>query len=397
MENNFWTLVQFELKKLIKHKVTWIAFGIVFGVMLVMGVYRLVVTDEVDGVRITAQEAEMQQKAEIKKLSGRLVDDALIEELLAAMGTEQFTPYQNLYSNVLMELCGNLAGAPSVAQVKEALGFASEEELLVTARRIKLEENMEDMYLTEGEKDYWRNVLEEEEQPWTYDYHKGVWYAWVAVNTAIILIALMSAVSLANLFAEEHQKKTDQLLLCSRNGKKVLYGAKITAGILFNMVSTGLVLAATALPQLILFGTDGLRAPIQLLLPGSMCSMNFGEMLLYVYGTAMLASLLYASITMCCSELFRNNTVAVLALIVVLVLAPMMVVIPYEYRVVSQIFELNPVSILRIWGANELRLIPFFGDYLTMQEAAPVLYAAFVGFFLWLGNRAYLCYQVSGR
>ena len=258
--------------------------------------------------------------------------------------------------------------------------------------------NLESQYLTEGEKEYWRNVLDKEKTVlWEYDYYQGVDYVWVAAYTAIVLIALMLAVCLANLFADEHQKRTDQLVLCTRNGKKLLFGAKMTAGGLFTLVSTGLVLLATAVPQLMMFGADGWNAPIQLVTPNSMVQMTFWEMILYTYALAIIASLLYCSIILCCSELFRNSTVAVLAVIVILVLVPMIVVVPYEYRVLSQIFDLNPITVLAIWSVVDFRLVPFFGSYLTVHQVAPMLYIVLAAMFVLIGRRAYLRFQVSGR
>ena len=396
---NFWTLVRFELKKILSRKITWIAFGIVFVIMLAFGFYRAFASHEVEGVRITAHEEEMQAKAEEKKLAGRLINDEFVEDMLAAMADHDAAKsYVNAYNEIARYLCGAALGRGTVAGAKEDLGIAPEEELIYAARRKQIEESLTNQYLTEGEKEYWYNVLETEESvPWEYDYYQGVHFAWVAAYTAIVLIALMLAVCLANLFADEHQKKTDQLVLCTCNGRTTLCMAKITAGLLFTMVSTGLVLLATAVPQLIMFGTDGWHAPIQLIVPTSMVQMTFGEMILYTYAVAILASLLYCSIILCCSELFRNSTVAVMAVIVVLVLVPMMVIVPYEYRVLSQIFDLNPINVLAIWSATDFRLVPFFGEYLNVHQVAPVLYTVLAATFLWIGSRAYLKFQVSGR
>ena len=372
--NNFWTLVRFELKKILSRKITWIAFGIVFTVMLFFGFYRAIVSHEVDGMRITAHEEEMQAKAEIKKIAGRQVNDELVADMLSAVGTDAFASYEVLYKELVGDLCGNVKDYKSLTDAKVALGVPAEDDIIYTMRQRGLEKSFDGQKLSEGEKAYWLEKLEQSEFPWTYEYYKGPDFAWVAAYTAIVLIALMIAVSLANLFADEHQKKTDQLVLCSRNGKKVLYRAKITAGMLFTVVSSGLVLFVTAVPQLIMFGTDGLHAPIQLMAPKSLIQMTFGQMIIYTYVISIIASMLYAAITMCCSELFRNSTVAVMALITVLVLVPMIVMVPYEYRVLSQIFDLNPINVIAIWSATDYRLVPFFGTYLNVYQVAPVLY-----------------------
>ena len=398
---NFRTLVRFELKKILSRKMTWIAFGLVFLVMAAYAVIEVTVPQDIDGVRATQYEAKRQEKETQKLIIGRTVDDALIEDMFAAMATSEraFQPYKDLYNEIGRNIIlwealssGTLEGA------KEAMGVAEDEDLIYAGRRMRIEYGMKEQYLTEGEKDYWREVLATEDSvPWTYDYYAGPYSAWTLAYTAIVLLAIMLAVCLANLFADEHQKKTDQLVLCSRNGRKVLYWAKLTAGMIFTMVSTGIILLISVVPQLLIFGTDGLWAPIQLVAPASTVQMTFGEAILYSYVLTIIAALLYSAIILCCSELFRNSTVAVVAVIGVLVLLPMLVMIPYEYRVLSQIFDLNPINVVAIWGVWEYRLVPVPGGYLTMQQAAPILYTLLIGIFVLIGRRAYLKYQVGGR
>ena len=181
--NNFWTLVRFELKKILSRKITWIAFGIVFVIMLAFGFYRAVASHEVNGVRITAHEEEMQAKAEEKKLAGRLVNDELLEDMFTAMATDEaaFQPYRTLYNELVRDLCGSNTLAlsrGSVGGAKEALGLSQEEEFVYAARRQQIERKLESQYLTDGEKEYWRNVLDNEKSvPWEYDYYHGVDFA----------------------------------------------------------------------------------------------------------------------------------------------------------------------------------------------------------------------------
>lgn len=397
---NFRTLVRFELKKILGKKLTWIAFGFVFLTTLVMGFYRMVISTEVDGERMTVYESDMLEKEEQKKIAGQTVDDELLEEMFEAFATNEtvFAPYTNLYYAVAKAMCGDAIICGTVDGVKEELGIAENEELIYAVREMRIESGMKNEYLTEAEKDYWREVLAEEDStPWTYEYYVGPETAWEVAYTAIVLLAIMLAVCLANLFAEEHQKKTDQLVLCSRNGRRVLYWAKLTAGMVFTVVSAGLIILVSVIPPLVIFGAEGLSAPIQLSVPVSMIQMTFGEVMLYSYVLTILAALLYSSIILCCSELFRNSTVAVVAVIGVLVLLPMMVMVPYEYRVLGQIFDLNPINAVAIWSVLDYRLVPFFGGFLTMQQVAPIVYVLLSGVFVFIGRRAYLKYQVGGR
>ncbi|MBR2409698.1 MAG: ABC transporter permease [Lachnospiraceae bacterium] len=398
---NFRTLVRFELKKILGRKMTWIAFGIVFLTMVANAVIEVTVTRDIKGVQATQYEAEQQDKENQKPIIGRIVDDALVEEAFHALTTSEtaFKPYTDLFNVVVREVCGTAAlSSGTLEGTKEALGIAEDEELVYAARKMRIESAMAEQYLTEKEKAYWREVLENEDSvPWTYEYYVGPYSAWAMAYTAIVMIAIMLAVCLANLFADEHQKKTDQLVLCSRNGRKMLYWAKLTAGMVFTMVSTGIILLVSVIPQLIIFGAEGLHAPIQLNVPSSMVQMTFGEAILYSYVVTIIAALLYASLILCCSELFRNSTVAVVAIIGVLVLLPMMIMVPYEYRVLGQIFDLNPINVVAIWGFLDYRLVPVPGGFLTMQQAAPMVYVLLVVVFMVIGRRAYLKYQVGGR
>ena len=398
---NFRTLVRYELKKILDRKMTWIAFGIVFLTMVANAVIEVTVTRDIKGVQATQYEAEQQDKENQKPIIGRIVDDALLEEVFTAMATDENASkvYSDLYNVVVRGVCSeDVLSAGTVEGVKAALGIAEEEELVYAARKMRIESAMEEQYLTEKEKDYWREVLENEDSvPWTYEYYVGPYSAWAMAYTAIVMIAIMLAVCLANLFADEHQKKTDQLVLCSRNGRKMLYWAKLTAGMVFTMVSTGIILLVSAIPQLIIFGAEGLFAPIQLNVPSSMVQMTFGEAILYSYVVTIIAALLYTSLVLCCSELFRNSTVAVVAIIGVLVLLPMMIMVPYEYRVLGQLFDLNPINVVAIWGFLDYRLVTVPGGFLTMQQVAPILYVLVATVFVFIGRRAYLKYQVGGR
>jgi len=71
--------------------------------------------------------------------------------------------------------------------------------------------------------------------------------------------------------------------------------------------------------------------------------------------------------------------------------------VPYEYRVLGQIFDFNPINTVAIWGFLDYRLVPVPGGFLTVQQAAPILYVLLAVVFMVIGRRAYLKYQVGGR
>ena len=71
--------------------------------------------------------------------------------------------------------------------------------------------------------------------------------------------------------------------------------------------------------------------------------------------------------------------------------------IPHEYRILSQIFELLPVQLMGPWQLWDSRLVKIFGGYLNNYEAATLLYMASCVLLVVVGKRIYENYQVRGR
>ena len=72
-----------------------------------------------------------------------------------------------------------------------------------------------------------------------------------------------------------------------------------------------------------------------------MVQMTFGEAILYSYVVTIIAALLYTSLILCCSELFRNSTVAVVAIIGVLVLLGIIITIAFSAAAVNKFVNMK--------------------------------------------------------
>lgn len=92
-----------------------------------------------------------------------------------------------------------------------------------------------------NEKDYWREKEQAIGKPFVYGYAKG-WYKvpeeFLTLNFKLVLAV---AICLSAVFSEEHVRRTDQLSLCSKNGRNALLVAKISAGVTFGMISAVLM------------------------------------------------------------------------------------------------------------------------------------------------------------
>ncbi len=388
--NNFWTLVRFELKKILQKKLTWIA---VLGVSLTMLLFAVspafLTTEDITGERILQQEVNRKNKEAEKVLVGKPMDDAFYAGMVEALQKQEtdpegFRPYKDIYDNMFRSIIKNYGEAATMTEFMER-------------RDENIEKNMDKLLLAQKEKEYWQEKKEAEELPWIFDSTQGIDRIWAAAYTLVVLMMPMVAACLAPMFSEEHQKKTDQLILCTKSGRKVIFRAKFTAGMLFTIGSSLLVMACTILPILILQGTSGLNAPVQLYLPTSLYMITYGEAILLHYGLCLLAMVMYAALAMCLSELFHTSPVPVMAIFVVMLLVGMMIYVPEEWRTLSMLFELQPVHTITVWAMFDYRLFSVFGLLLTKFQTAFVLYSVLTVLFVWIGKNLYLNYQVSGR
>lgn len=252
-------LYQYEMKKILKKKMTWISFcGVVlvmafccFGVLL----NRYVLTDAQTGesVYYSAYERAMDRQARGEKFNGRLIDDILLREMQVAYADVQTQEQERVTDNATInvsavttaEVPDDPAEAERLSQQRrqyEAIynyvrGVVGNEEVhtvdaaaFYRARQQMIRDYEQALCLTEGEQEYWRR--HEAQTPCVYYWDMGVSMMLVSSRTMLALTALMIGMVFSGVFADEHIRKTDQLVLCSRHGRGMLYLAKLGIALL---------------------------------------------------------------------------------------------------------------------------------------------------------------------
>lgn len=96
------------------------------------------------------------------------------------------------------------------------------------------------------------------------------------------------------------------------------------------------------------------------------------------------------------SEILKNS-VAVMAIPVGIMILTMMIDIPYQFRIASQIYDLLPTNLLTVWELWDDRLVSVFGKYLTNFQIAPILYSIIIIVLFFVGKRVYLKHQIGAR
>ncbi len=380
---NFGTLYYYELKKILQKKMVWITWGIIFGFVVLMAVGNVLFeSNEENGQKISAYEKMITDRENARALSGRIIDDTLLDEMKEAGGRGRYDAIYQFVRHLQNE--------------HEAIMNTNAEELY-RIRADQIATWWKNQKLTEGEIAYWQEKEENLKIPFTYEYAGGFGNFLDLLYNMNFFLLMLIVICLSGVFADEHLRKTDQVILGSRFGKKILYFAKLAAGGTFGVVSTAVFLITGMILSLAIYGADGFKGAIQLILVQSSWQLSIGETILWLSVLLLLLSLFYSVITLFLSEGLRSS-VATMALVTgVFTLTFFLNIPPYQHRALSQILAFMPAKIMRANGWADMRLVSIFGKYLMACQFAPVLYLIAAVLLILIGKRMYEHFQVGGR
>jgi len=401
--NNLWTIYIYELKKLIHRKLLWITTFLCMVGIVITVFADLIGTYYVDGEPIESNyEAFLKDQTYRKALSGRSIDQALLQETIDGYShipanalryslTEEYETYARPYSEIF-----HLIRTWTGMDLTSIQNWEADETDLYEARAQYLERNWQSIPLTETEKEFWHNKESQLDIPLTYDYHDGYENSLDCFLTVGVLMLLFVAVCLSNLFADEHIRRTDQLVLSSIAGKNSAYWAKILAGVTVSAIAATMMTLLTLGLNLAYYGTEGFGMALQSCFSTYSYPITIGQACLIAYGVLIVASVLAAVFVMVISELFRSG-IAALAISSGLIILGNVIMIPTQYRVIAQIWDWSPMAYLSIWNVFDPRTLILFGQCFPSWQVVPVIYlllsiALAVG-----GKYLYQSYQISGR
>ena len=397
------TLFFYELKKIIYRKIMWICMlcGVLLLAFSVAG--PLVGDYVVNGERLGSNYEEFQKDvAYQKELDGRVIDETLLAEMQKAYGkvslndkkyslTEEYQTYARPYSaifNYVRQTTG-LSGA-GVWEMEASVNALKE--MRLELRELRWEED----YLSEVEKEYWRAKEEEIENPVVFWYAEGYSALLSLAYTVGILSIFMIAICMAGVFPEEHLRKTDQQILSSKYGRKDVYWAKLCAGTLVSFGLACVFVLITFVTAFFIYGMEGFDAAFQIIYAGSSCPISVGQAVLIIYGIILCAGTFIGVLVMTLSENLHSS-VGTLSIVTGLIVLPMMISVPEEYRVAAQLWSYLPSDIVAVWSCFSPRMVVLLGNVLQGWQVVPVLYAGIGVVAAIVTERVFVKYQVSGR
>ena len=374
------TIYLFELKKLFLAKVNLLALiGAV--VMLVFLAFSSM-SEERPTFRETARE-----------LDGRTIDESLFKELETALknengvtllevqeGCERYEPILDM----IRPLCGDEI---DFSRLRET-GFYE-------LRRQRILQRLKKQALSDEEKAYWYALEEKVRKPFVYQYHSGPAGLLKAFQALGFFVLLLSAVGLSGVYARETADNMNQLLLCSRFGKKRLYLIKFAAGMTWILAAALLLILALFIPYSLIYGMEGAGEMLQLVKPLSMLPYTIGQMLVICLGIFLMAAVLFGAVTMLLSVITQNALAVTCGLLGYLIV-DLFASVPDRFRLLQTIWSLRPNAILMNTGFANYRLIHAAGRFFMSHQAAPVIYAVIAVLAFAAGRWRYRSLQVGG-
>lgn len=376
------TLFRFELKKLFCSRVNMIAMT-ASAVMIVL----LAVSSIYEARPVSREAAGI--------LNGREINGQLMEEMRPI--------FKYVNGMTVFEVTGEYEKYVPVIDVLDVMITAIDRDIDLTTiqadtlydlRKRVLTQRLESQGLSEKDKEFWYSLEAQIEKPFVYRYHRGPANLLRSFQALGFFVLFLSAIGLSGSFARENADRMNQLLLCSRYGKKELYTVKLAAGILWILAAALIMFLAVMIPYFGVYGMDGCGEMLQLVKPLSMLPCTIGHMLVVYFGIYLLAALLFAAVTMLLSVVTQNQAVTTCSLMGYLMI-DLFVELPEQFGVLQKIWLLRPNVVLMNSGFSNYRLIHLAGRQFMNIQAAPVLYAAIIIASLLIGQRKYKGLQVG--
>lgn len=427
----FRTVYQYELKKILQKKIVWITIIIGFIITAMTTVSNLFGYHYVNGVKSDSHyESFLQDRNYERAFNGREINQTLLEEMKVAydkvealinvesddkwingngvvigaatseaqITDEQRVAIDNAYKTIAQpyKAIYNFARDYTGMTTNDISKWRADEQDLYAKRSAYLEKLWRESYLSNDEKIFWRQKEAEQKHPVIFHYAGGYEILFHAELTIGLFIMFAAAICLASVFTEEHARKTDQLILCSTQGKTRLYWAKLLAGITFIADMSLAIFGLAFLLVVCVYGIEGFSAPVQLVYPRCSWALSIGQAVLMMYGLLLFLVLFFSLCVMILSELLHSN-IATLATATAFLISGMIINIPEQYRMISKLWNSLPNTFYFTWNIFDMRLIKLFGHYFTAWQVVPVFYMVIGVAIIFVGKPIYQRFQISGR
>lgn len=380
--NNLGVILKYELKKLMVNKVTILALivgaGFLFGIT--MAQYLLISpNDKYIAKRDSLLDGRPFDETLIKEVAETAIEYDRLDRIPADHPCYQIASYMIRLLGTYMNVDG-ITGAYSLRELTE--------EKVYQTRSDMIEYFLDYFYLSDAEKDFWYQEENKVEKPFIWHANHGPWSMRSSYALTTVMSIMMIGICTAGIFASEYGYRTQDLILCSKEGKGTVIIAKLLGGEIFSVLVGIILLLSVQLPHLIFNGVHGLNAPCQIVVPFTSYSYTAIKLLGVCTFLYLLSALLTGAISMLLSRILKNGAVTS-GIICITVMMDMFLSVPAEFRAAAQIRYLTPVQVLNSSSITDPRLLRIGSVFFTSYQTAGVVYLV-IACLLCLGN-VYIC------
>lgn len=410
------TLTRFEIRKIIKSKLFYVAIG------LVMAVVLLLVNMRYTGAYITDQEGKG-----IKGFAAISLEKLYARQHAGPLSTEKIANAIERHNKILLDpknidANGNLNNQAYAAyevpdeQINTLIRFAfsplSQYDYSVMNRLHEddakrfYEKRMEKIngYLdydysygnySEKEKAFFNTMNEELDVPFQMDYVTGWEKVFQNLQNLFLVIALAIGICLAPIFAGEYQRGTDAIILSTRYGRNKVITAKLKAGFILSLGLLFLALMAYTLLLLGIFGFEGAKAHVQIIDLLAPVPYTVFQAYLWTILIGSLACLMVGALTLWLSSRM-NSPFSVIIVIGIYVIGPFFIPASKSSRLFNHLMDLLPANMFNGFKKiTSYEVIDLFGVLILEYKFITGFAVVVIALLLPLTFRAFKKHQVA--
>lgn len=419
--NNFWTLAGFEFKKVFRRRTFPAAILICLGIMAVMvfsslsgGSFHHSV-----GRDISKYEAMELDKAVILLNRGYITPELISKAILSngEMISNKDNYFVNEYGSHLkedayiryilpyepvIELINNVYAEDKDWLAMDALsleymgedkavdrlspeqGENFDSALKAFVRSMVLREDG----LSAAERERNLELIESIETPLYNDYFGG-YEAYIMSSKSLAITALfLILLLLSPVFSNEYEERTDQIILCTKNGKGSLCRAKLFTSLVVSVFSAALVMGLSWLAFLLLYGFEGGKVNIQVVNPGCTYPINLLKACLIHFVSVIFACALFGALICFLSAKVKRSTAPVVIMGTLLTIIPMFIWVPMKSsRIIYGLLKFFPANSVSF--GFDMSFFEIFGKLFTPYKFIWAVSTLLIAAFSFLAVRSF--------
>ena len=384
MMNNSWAIYRYELKKIFRTRLTVVVLIAMFVLTLALNAAEFIA-----GSKLVTDADSV--------LTGRMLDDTMFDEMRGAIDAEMATGEngETIVTNASVRdgTYSSLWKYMKIISGNDSRAYQMTRSTLEKTFRDVIDEALTNQCLTDSERAYWEVRRAKETIPPVYGREGGWGNSLINLYMENFLIVITIGATLSGVFASEYTLRTDAMVFSFRNGKRRLSAIKFLAGITVGFAEAVFLIGEGTLIQFLIYGAVDADTSVQLYYGPLLMDMPAKKALIMAIGLLLLISVFYSAFTMCLSQLFRNTTIPMAAMALLMLLS--MLTPPDRFRILAQIASYMPATFPGGWTFTDYRLISLLGAQFNILQIMPVLYGLLILLLGGLTRVSYGRYQVT--